>query len=299
MAGQPLPLRIMVSRHAAFYSPLIAGVAAGFFAEEGFAPTYAVVPAGTTVAQHIAAGDVDVAQSAVSASWLALERGQPSPLSHFAQVNQRDGFFLAARDGAGTFRWEQLCAGGLLYVHGGQPQAMLAYALHRKGIELSELQGINRGSTQEMLQAFRAGEGAWFHEQGPYPQQLETEGVARVVAAVGEVIGPVAFSSVAATRDWARGPAAPRFMRAYRKARAWVNSAPPAEVAAREAAYFPGITPGALTRAIEAYQNLGTWSGDVAIEREPYERALDVFAHSKLITRRHPYEEVVIAPPDA
>ena len=34
-------------------------------------------------------------------------------------------------------------------------------------------------------------------------------------------------------------------------------------------------------------------------QREPYERALDVFAHSKVITRRHPYEQVVIAPPDA
>ena len=299
MVDQSLPLRIMVSRHAAFYSPLIAGVAGGFFTEEGFAPTYAVVPAGTTVAQHIASGEVDVVQSAVSASWSALERGQPSPLVHFAQVNQRDGFFLAARNGTETFRWEQLLAGGLLYVHGGQPQAMLTYALHRKGIELAQLQGINRGSTQDMLRAFRAGEGAWFHEQGPYPQQLETEGVARVVAAVGEVIGPVAFSSVAAAREWTQGPQARRFMRAYRKARMWVNTAPPAEVAAREASFFPGIAAEALTRAIDAYQRLGTWGGDVAIEREPYERALDVFAHSKLITRRHPYEQVVIAPPDA
>jgi len=299
MSDRSLPLRVMVSRHSAFYSPLIAGIAAGHFADEGFAPTYAVVPAGKAVSQYIASGEVDIAQSAVSASWTALERGAKPPMVHFAQINRRDGFFLAARSAAGPFRWEQLRSGAFVYVHGGQPQAMLAYALHLAGVELSELQGVDRGSTQDMLSAFRAGEGSWFHEQAPYPQQLEHEGVARVVASIGEAIGPVAFSSVAAARSWVLGPSAVPFMRAYRKARRWVQEAPPAEIAACEASFFPGIDRSALVAAIQAYQRLGTWGGDVAIEREAYDKALDVFTHSRLITRAHAYEQVAISPPDA
>lgn len=298
MSGQSLPLRIMVSRHSAFYSPLLAGIAAGYFAEEGFEPSYAVVPAKKTVAEYIASGEVDVAQSAVSASWTALERGAEAPMVHFAQINRRDGFFLAGRGAAEPFQWEQLRSGAFLYVHGGQPQAMLAYALHLKGVELSELEGINRSSTQDMLQAFRSGEGRWFHEQAPYPQQLEQEGLARVLASTGEVIGSVAFSSVAASRQWLRSTAAAPFMRAYRNARRWVQEAPAADIAAREADFFPGIDRDALTRSIEAYQRLSTWGGDVAIEREAYDKALDVFAHSRLITRRYAYEQVAIAPPD-
>jgi NitT/TauT family transport system substrate-binding protein len=149
-----------------------------------------------------------------------------------------------------------------------------------------------------MLKAFRAGEADWFHEQARYPQQLEHEAAARIVASVGEVIGPVAFSSLAASAAWVARPHAKRFMRAYRKARAWANTAPPADVAAVEQSLFPGIDRAALVSAIEYYQHLGTWAGDVAIPAEPYETALDVFSHSRLITKRYTYGQVVVAPPD-
>jgi NitT/TauT family transport system substrate-binding protein len=292
-------LRIMVSRHSAFYSPLIAGIAAGFFEDEGFEPSYAVAPPGRTVAHFIGSGEIDVAQSAVSASWTALEQGRQPQMVHFAQINQRDGFLIAGRSADSSFQWDKLLSGSFMFVHGGQPQAMLAYAMHLRGLDLAKAKGLDRGGTDQMLSAFRSGEANWFHEQAPYPQQLEYEGVARVVASVGEVIGPVAFSSVAAANEWLRRPEAKRFMRAYRKARAWANSATPAEIAAAEQSMFPGIHRTALTRAIEYYQGLGTWGGGVSIPPEPYETALDVFSHSKLITRRYPYGEVVVAPPDA
>jgi len=291
-------LRIMVSRHSAFYSPLLAAIAAGFLKDEGFEPSYAVAPPGRTVAQFIASGDIDIAQSAVSASWTALELGRQPPMIHFAQINQRDGFLIAGRSADIAFQWDKLLSGGFMFVHGGQPQAMLAYAMHLRGVDLAKAKGLDRGSTDQMLSAFRAGEADWFHEQAPYPQQLEQEGVARVVASVGEAIGPVAFSSVAASPEWLRRPEAKRFMRAYRKARAWANSAKPPEIAAAEQSMFPGIHRTALTRAIEYYQRLGTWDGAVSIPLQPYETALDVFSHSRLITRRYSYDQVAVAPPD-
>jgi len=292
-------LRIMVSRHAAFYSPVIGAIAGGFLAREGFEATYAVATPGKTVAQALAAGEADVAQSAVSYNWTAFEQGREPPMVSFAQVNQRDGFFIAARSPKAQFQWRDLLTGGLLFVHGGQPQAMLRYALHLQGIDLDQVAGIDRGPTKDMLSAFRAGEGAWFHEQGPYPHQLEHEGAARVVASVGEVIGPVSFSTLAAKREWLETPEAVRFMRAYRAARAWANTASPQEIAAAERPFFPDIDEPALARAIAAYQALGTWGGDITIPRPLYETALDVFFHAKQITKRYAYEDVVVAPPDA
>lgn len=289
----------MVSRHSAFYSPLIAAITAGFLQDEGFEPTYAVAPPGKTVAQFVEAEEIDVAQSAVSANWTALEQGRQPPMVHFAQINQRDGFLIAGRRADPGFRWENLLSGGFMFVHGGQPQAMLAYAMHLRGVNLAHASAIDRGGTDQMLIAFRRGEGDWFHEQAPYPQQLEQEAVAHIVASVGEVIGPVAFSSVAASPEWLRQPAAKRFIRAYRKARAWVNSAPPAEVAAKEASLFPGIHRNALAQSIECYQRLGSWGGDISILLELYETALDVFSHAGLIRGRPAYNQVVAAPPDA
>ena len=292
-------LRIMVSRHSAFYSPLLGAITNGFLRDEGFETTYAVVPPGSTVAQFIASGDIDVAQSAVSASWTALEQGRQPSMVHFAQINQRDGFLIAARRAGSDFQWDKLVSGRFMFVHGGQPEAMLNYAMHLRGVDLSETDGLDGGDTEQALSAFRTGAGDWFHEQAPYPQQLEYEGVASIVASVGEAIGPVAFSSVAASSEWLGRPEAKRFMRAYRKARAWASSASAGEIAAAEQSMFPGIHRSALIRAIEYYQQLDTWGGGVSIPSQAYETALDVFSHSKLITQRYPYRQVVVAPPDA
>jgi NitT/TauT family transport system substrate-binding protein len=218
---------------------------------------------------------------------------------HFAQINQRDGFFIAARKPDPAFAWDKLLQGKLMYVHGGQPQAMLRYALHKRGVDLAQVQGINAGGTEPMLAAFRAGQGDYFHEQAPYPQQLEHEGVGQVVASVGEALGPVAFSSVAATPDWLKRPEAVRFMRAYRKARTWVQTAPAGEVAARVQGLFPDSAPEALARGIAACQRLGCWKGEPTIDPAHYEAALDVFQYSGLISRRYAPAGIVVPAPDA
>lgn len=290
-------LRVMASRHSAFYSPLLGAIAGGFLQAEGFEPVYAPLPPGKTVAQLLVAGEIDVAQSAVSSSWGPLEQGQPPPTVHFAQINERDGFFIAARHPDPTFTWDKLLSGQFMFVHGGQPQAMLAYAMHKQGVDLAQVSALNAGSTEAMMAAWRQGQGDYFHEQGPYPQQLAHERTAHIVASVGEVIGPVAFSSLTATRSWLQRPEAARFMRAYRRAREWVHTAPAAEIARAEQRFFPDVDQHALTQTIAQYQQLGCWHPQVTITREAYEAALDVFLHARLITKRHPYEQVVVPPP--
>ena len=74
-----------------------------------------------------------------------------------------------------------------------------------------------------MIAAFRKGDGDYVHLQGPGPQQLEHDGVGHIVAALADASGTCAFSSLAATREWLATDMAKRFMRAYRKARAWLH----------------------------------------------------------------------------
>ena len=290
-------LNLMVYRHSAFYSPLLAGIAGGFFAHEGFEPTYTVLPPGKSVGEMLVSGAIHVSQTAVSGAWPYLEKDERPPFVNFAQINQRDGFQIASRNPVPEFGWAKLTTGKFMFAHGGQPQAMLAYALHKKGVSLDKTSGIDAGNPQKSMMAFRNGQGDWYHEQAPYPQQLQHEGGAEVVASVGEAIGPVAFSSLAAMPRWLSSPAAIRFTRAYRKARVWVQTAPAATVAEAEQSFFPDIAPDAMIAAIRYYQDLGCWAGEIEIDPAHYETALDVFAHSKLITRRHPYDKVVVAPP--
>jgi NitT/TauT family transport system substrate-binding protein len=287
----------MAYRHSAFYSPLIAVIAGGFLKKEGLAGSYQVLPSGASIINEVASGRVDVAQAAVSLSWNDLEKGQNPAVAQFAQINTRDGFFIAAREPDSRFSWEKLLAGSFMYVHGGQPEIMLRYGAHRMGIDIDDVKGIHKSSTAEMMEAWRKGEGDYFHEQGAYPQQLEYEGCAQVVAAVGDAVGPVAFSSLICRWQWLETEAARRFTAAYRAAREWVSSDAPDKIAARQTPYFPDHAPAAVARAIAAYQQMETWDGGIQIPQDLYDNALDVFEHAGRITRRHPYEQVVAPPP--
>jgi NitT/TauT family transport system substrate-binding protein len=237
-----------------------------------------------------------VCQSAPSQGFGPLEKGEAPPVLHFAQVNEMDGFFLTARRPDPAFRWEALKGKRVLVDHGGQPLAMFKYACYRRGLDYSAIAAVDIASAR-MDDAFRKGEGDYIHQQGPAPQQLERDGVGNVVASVGEAIGPCAFSSLAATRDWLKTDTARRFMRAYRKARAWLIETPAAKVAEVEAPFFPDIDRAVLAATIATYQKLGCWTPHVEITREAFEVTLDVFAHSRLITRRHRYEDVVAPSP--
>jgi len=289
-------IHIQFTRFSAFYSPLIATIAGGFLREEGFAPKHSIAPAGKSAIEGVVAGTVHVCQSAPSQGFGALEKGQPPPAVHFAQINEKDGFFLTGRAPDQTFTWKKLAGKSVLVDHGGQPLAMFKFACHKQGVDFSAIKARDVPSGR-MDAAFRKGEGDYIHQQGPAPQQLEHDKVGRVVASVGEAIGPVAFSSLAATREWLETEAARRFMRAYRNARAWLIDTPARRVAEAEASFFPEIDRAVLTSTIGYYQKLGCWTPHVEITRPAFETALDVFQHAGLISKRHRYEDVIAPPP--
>jgi len=278
----------MVSRHSAFYSPLISTIAAGFLERRGLSAEYSVLAKGQRSAELIRDGKVDIMQSAVSSNWKPMDQGE-SPLPvHFAQINQRDGFFLVARKPDPAFRWTDLEGKALLGDHAFQPMTMLRYAGRLNGVDWARVRMVDAGEPEEMERAFRTGAGEYVHLQSPAAHQLEHDGIGAIVVSVGESMPPVAFSSLCCSRDFLNTAVSQTFIEAYAEARAWVRSAVAEEVAQAEASFFPAIAPEALTAAIRRYQVLRCWDGGIEIPRELYEQALDVFESVGAITRRHP-----------
>jgi NitT/TauT family transport system substrate-binding protein len=287
-----MPLRIMVSRHSVFYSPLIATLAAGFLERHGVAAEYGILAKGQRSSGLIRDGAVDIMQSAVSSNWKPMEQGESPLPMHFAEINQRDGFFLVAREPDAAFEWNKLAGQAVLADHAAQPLVMLKYAARTNGVEWARVAAIDAGAPEEMSRAFRQGRGAYVHLQSPAAHQLECDGAGHVVASVGASMPRVAFSSLCCSRDFARTGTFRRFVEAYREAREWVRTAPAGEVARAEAGFFEGHSMDALAAGIRAYQAVGCWEGGVEIPRDLYEQALNVFQAEGGIARRHPYEEV-------
>lgn len=290
-------ISIEFTRFSAFYSPLIATFAGGFLQQEGLTPKHAISAPGKSAIAGVIEGTVHVAQSAPSQGFAPLEQGKKPPAVHFAQINEKDGFFLTGRSPDKSFTWDKLKGKKVIIDHGGQPLAMFKYACFKKGLDFKAIAAVDAGSTDKMIAAFRKGDGDYIHLQGPAPQQLVHDRVGHIVASLGDAIGPCAFSSLAANREWLSTDMAKSFMRAYRKARAWLIATPAAEVAKAEAPYFKDIDPAVLTETIATYQKLGNWTPHVEITRPAFEATLDIFMHAGLITKRHAYEDIVAPPP--
>ena len=129
-------ISIQFTRFSAFYSPLIATIAGGFLDKEGLKPKHSVSPPGVSAIAGLVDGSVHVAQSAPSQAITVLEQGKTPPALHFAQVNEKDGFFLVGRKPEPDFSWDRLKGRGVLVDHGGQPTVMFQYACHKRGLEL-------------------------------------------------------------------------------------------------------------------------------------------------------------------
>jgi NitT/TauT family transport system substrate-binding protein len=288
---------VMVTRHSSFYTPLLVTIGGGFLAAEGLEADFSIAETPRDVLAGIHDGSVQVAQSAVSANFGALERGKRSPLVHFAQINERDGFMLVGRDPDDAFSWGKLKEKKVIVDHGRQPLAMFKYALYKEGIGFDAIEAVDAGDPEAMEQAFRGGQGDYVHLQGPAAQQLAAQSVGHVVAWPGKSIGPVAFSSLATSRTWLDSPDAETFMRAYRRAREFTIEMDPDEVASVVGRYFNEVDRDALIKSVEAYQALGCWSPGVRISPEAFDATLDVFERTGHITKRHAYDQIVAQPP--
>jgi NitT/TauT family transport system substrate-binding protein len=290
-------INIQFTLFSAFYSPLISTMSGGFLKAEGLDPAWSVAAPGVTAIAALQDGAAHVVQSALSQAFTPLGDGKTPPAVHFAQVNEMDGFFLTGRAADPAFTWDKLEGAEVVMFGGGQPLAMFKYACPKAGIDFAKIKPITPGGAADIDKAFRDGQGQFVQQQGPFPQQLQADGVGHIVAQVGKQIGPCGFSSLAATRDWLKTDMAKAFVRAYKKTRAYMNEAPAAEIAKAEKPYFPKFDEAVLADCIATYQQLGCWTPHVEITRPAFEATLDVFDYNGLLKERYRYEQVCAAPP--
>ena len=286
-------------RYSAFYTPLLLTLEGDALRRAGISATFDKVEPGKTIEDGFREGTVQVAQSAPAVSFQASLKGTPPAYRHFSVMNTHDGFFLAGRDRSAPFTWASLEGRSVVVDHFFQPMALFRTALKAKGVDAAKVRMVDAGDPARMEAAFRAGEGDFLHMQGPIPQQLEREGLARVVASVGEAAGPLGFSSLCALPSWLTTDVARAFVRVYRAARAEAHAGAVGDIVKRISPFLPGVSAEALADTVAAYQRLGTWSGEDLLTDALYKRTVDIFLDVGHISSRPAFSDVAAAAPAA
>jgi len=289
-------INIMALRHSAFYAPLLMTIKGGYLTKQGLNPVYTVATPDNPIDKNLQAGTAHLSQSAPAVSFAALEKGEKSDIVHFAAINNRDGFYLTAREANENFNWSDLEGQEVLVDHLFQPFATLRYAMHLNGADFDKIRIIDAGNVEQMDQAFRAGQGSFVHQQGPAPQQLEHDGLGQMAASVGAAIGPIAFSSLCAKRSWLETDMAKAFLSAYQQAMLDIIEMPADKIAAIIHDFLPDIDRDVLITTLDTYKKLDTWKADITINSNSYNNLLKVFLHSGYIIKEHPMESCIVNP---
>ena len=305
------PIRVMSSRHSAFYTPLLLAVELGSTdksfmksVSEDFECSYTVAENNENVYEKISNGEIDIAQSSVSGSW---NNNYSKDIVHFAEINKMDGFHLVQRTDDEideTFNWDLLNEKDILVDHSAQPLYMFKYACSKRNIDFNNLNVINAGSPENMIKSFREGNGDFIHLQAPQSMDLtydlyDEEGknivrskVGKIVEYIGKVIGPLSFSTLICKREYLDTKEYHKFIEIFHTTKLFAQTQDPSKISEIIFEFFPETDVDALEKTINIYQKLNCWNGEVNISEDHYDTTLDVFRNSG-VEGIFPFSEIV------
>ncbi len=283
--------------HSIFYAPMYVAIEEGYFAEEGIDLTLVTGFGADKVMTAVLSGEAQIGFMGAESSVYAFQEGANDAVVNFAQLTQRAGNFLVAREEMPDFRWEDIKGKTVLGGRkGGMPQMVFEYILKEQGIDpaadVDINQSIDFGSTAA---AFSGGQGDFSVEFEPSATALEKEGAGYVVASLGVDSGYVPYTSFSAKTSYMK--AHPEIIQsvtnALQRGMNYVQAHTPEEIAAVIAPQFPETDLDTLTTIVARYHEQDTWKENLIFEKESFELLQDILESAGELEQRVDYEELV------
>ncbi len=290
------PVTLNEVAHSIFYAPMYVAIEEGYFEEEGINLTLVTGFGADKVLTALISGEADIGFMGPESSIYAYLEGANDTVVNFAQLTQRAGNFIVAREPADDFQWEDLKGTDVLGGRkGGMPEMVFEYVLKQKGIDPSELninQSIDFGSTAA---AFSGGQGDYTVEFEPSATALEEQGDGFVVASVGEESGYVPYTAFSAKSSYMEEH--PEIIQAFtdalQKGMDYVQTHTPEEIAEVIAPQFAETELGTITTIITRYYEQDTWKSNLIFEQDSFDLLQDILETAGELAERAPYEELV------
>ena len=131
--------------HSIFYAPQYVAIEEGYFAEEGLDLTLVTGFGADKVLTALISGEAEIGFMGAEASIYAYQEGATDPAVNFAQLTQRAGNFLVAREEMPDFKWEDLKGKKVLGGRkGGMPEMVFEYILRKNGLDPQKDLTINQ-----------------------------------------------------------------------------------------------------------------------------------------------------------
>ena len=285
--------------HSIFYAPQYVAIEEGYFAEEGLDLTLVTGFGADKTMTAVISGEADIGFMGAEASIYAYQEGATDPVVNFAQLTQRAGNFLVAREEMPDFTWDELRDKRVLGGRkGGMPEMVFEYILKNHNIDpMADLeidQSIDFGSTAAAF----TGNGSpaeYTVEFEPSATALEQEGKGYVVASLGEASGYVPYTAYSAKQSYlsAHPDILQAFTNALQKGMDYVQTHTPEEIAEVIQPQFAETDLDTITAIVTRYYEQDTWKKDLIFEQSSFDLLQNILKEAGELPAWTPYEDLV------
>ena len=284
--------------HSIFYAPQYVAIEEGYFKDEGLDLTLVTGFGADKTMTAVISGEADIGFMGAEASIYAYQEGATDPVVNFAQLTQRAGNFLVAREEMPHFKWVDLKDKRVLGGRkGGMPEMVFEYILKNNDIDpttdLEIDQSIDFGSTAA---AFTGDLSADFTvEFEPSATALEKSGEGYVVASLGVDSGYVPYTSYSVKTSFLNEnpQIIQSFTNALQKGMDYVQGHSAEEIAQIIAPQFPETDLDTLTTIVTRYYKQDTWKENLVFEKASFELLQDILESAGELPSRVDYNQLV------
>ena len=276
----PVKITLNEVAHSVFYAPLYVAIEKGYFKDENIDLTLVTGFGADKTMTAVISGEADIGFMGSEASVYMYSEGASDYVVNFAQLTQRAGNFLVARQDNEHFQWADLKGKTVLGGRkGGMPEMVFEYILKENGIDpekdLTIIQNIDFGSTAP---AFADGRGDFTIEFEPGATSLESEGKGHVIASLGKDSGYVPYTAFSAKKSYLKEnpDVIQRFTNALQKGMDYVRSHSPSETASVIKPQFPETTLEMITTIVTRYYEQDTWKSNLIFEESSFDLLQDI-----------------------
>ena len=283
--------------HSIFYAPQYVAIEKGYFKDQGINIELILTSGADKVTAAVLSKDADIGFCGSEGTIYVYNGGEKDYLKTFAQLTQKDGSFLVAREKTDNFTLEDLEGKTVLGGRaGGMPEMTLEYALKQNGIDPKE--DVNIDTSVEfsaMGGAFIGGEGDYVTLFEPNALELEKEGYGYVVASIGELGGIVPYTSYMARKSFIEDnkELIKKFTTAIQKGIDYVHNHTDEEVAKAIKNQFPDTSVKDIAKVVKRYREIDAWPKTTDFTEDSFNHLQDIMIENGTLESKVPYNKLI------
>ncbi|MFA5522900.1 MAG: ABC transporter substrate-binding protein [Tissierellales bacterium] len=290
-------IKLIEVTHSVFYAPQYVAINKGFFEEEGLKIDLINGKGADKCMTAILSGEADIGFMGPESTVYVYNSDKQDYAVNFAQLTQRDGSFLVAREPDPNFNFDKLRGKSVIGGRkGGMPFMTLEYVIKSNGLKPGVDLDLRTDVQFDMMAgAFTAGEGDYVTLFEPVASQLEKEGKGHVVASIGQEGGYIPFTCYSAKKSYIeQNPdIIQRFTNAIYKGMLWVQSHSAEEVTDALQPHFIETEREILISLVQRYKDQDTWHPDPILTEDGLNHMMDIMELAGELEQRADYDKIV------